>query len=56
MNKKGNITKIILDVLGFVLILGGSLLVRYNSSDKIGIIGGILVAIGVGLLSLARTV
>ncbi|MEK6952636.1 MAG: hypothetical protein AABX29_06490 [Nanoarchaeota archaeon] len=57
MDKKGqHITKIILDVLGFILILGGSLLVRYNPNDKISIIGGILVAIGVGLLSLSRTV
>ncbi len=56
-NKKGETkTKVLLDILGFLLVLGGSLLVRYSSSEQISIVGGILVSIGVGLLALARTV
>ena len=56
-NKKGkiNTVKVTLDVLGFGLIFGGSILVRYSAAEQISIVGGILVSIGVGLLALART-
>jgi len=56
-NKKAEIKiKVLIDILGFLLILGGSLLVRYSSAEQVSIVGGILVSIGVGLLALARTV
>lgn len=58
MNKYGKTTfaKILIDIIGFILIIGGSLLVRFNPDERVSIIGGILVAIGVGLLSLSRTI
>ncbi|MBI4142132.1 hypothetical protein HY484_04355 [Candidatus Woesearchaeota archaeon] len=58
MNKKGkiNAVKVTLDVLGFALVLGGSILVRYPAAEQMSIVGGILVSIGVGLLALSRTI
>ena len=55
--KKGkiNTVKLTLDILGFGLIIGGSILVRYSSAEQVSIVGGILVSVGVGLLALART-
>ena len=57
LNKEGKIStvKLTLDILGFTLIVGGSILVRYSSAEQVSIVGGILVSIGVGLLALART-
>ncbi len=58
MDKKGraNTTKIVLTFLGFILVAGGSYLARFNAEERVSILGGIIVAIGVGLLSFARTV
>ena len=58
MNKKGktNTARLVLTFLGFILIAGGSYLARFNAEERIGILGGIIVAIGVGLLSFARTI
>ena len=57
LHKKGkvNTAQLTLDVLGFALIVGGSILVRYSLAEQVSIVGGILVSIGVGLLALART-
>lgn len=57
LGRKGNINtaRLTLDVLGFGLVLGGSLLVRYSAAEQVSIVGGILVSIGIGLLALART-
>lgn len=55
VNMKEKITtQFLLTIIGFGLIAAGSILVRYDPDAKVGIIAGILVAIGLGLLSFAR--
>lgn len=57
MNKKGIVPLLlILDIVSFVLILGGSLMTRFDPDPKISTIGGILAGIGIGLLSLSRLI
>lgn len=55
MNKKG-ITRapFILDLLGFALVVVGGGLIRYAKEELISIFGGVVIAIGVGLLSFSR--
>lgn len=58
MMKKGkyNLTKYILDVMGFGLILGSALIIRLAPNDYVLILAGVLVSIGIALLSLSRKV
>jgi len=44
----------ILDLLGFALLIVGGGLIRYAKDELISIFGGIVIAIGVGLLSFSR--
>ncbi|HLC71011.1 MAG TPA: hypothetical protein VJI32_03335 [Candidatus Nanoarchaeia archaeon] len=55
MAKKG-IAKVpfVLDLLGFVLLLVGGGMIRYAKDEIISIFGGMVMAVGVGLLSLSR--
>ena len=54
--KKGryNLTKYVLDIMGFGLVLGSALITRLSYNDYILIIAGILVSIGLALLALSR--
>ena len=52
--KKINYVAWITDILGFSLVLGGVLLVRFSDNLYISIMGGILATIGVGLLFVSR--
>ncbi len=55
MNKKGVINLgVILDLLGFALLIVGGGMIRYTKDELISIFGGIVIAIGVGLLSFSR--
>ena len=51
-----HIAKILLDVFGFLMVLGGALIVRFSVNEAMSIVGGIVVTIGVALLSFARLV
>ncbi len=53
---KGNAnnTKILITTLGFIMIGVGSYFARFNVDEKVSILGGIIVSIGVGLLAFAR--
>lgn len=55
MTKKG-IARVpfILDFLGFALVVVGGGLIRYAREELISIFGGVVIAIGVGLLSFSR--
>jgi len=44
----------VLDLLGFALLIVGGGLIRYAKDELISVFGGIVIAIGVGLLSFAR--
>ena len=44
----------ILDLLGFALLIVGGGLIRYAKDELNSIFGGIVIAIGVGLLSFSR--
>lgn len=55
MNKKGTLhLPVILDLLGFALLVVGGGMIRYAKDEFISIFGGIVIAIGVGLLSFSR--
>ncbi len=55
MNKKGAFhLPVILDLLGFALLVVGGGMIRYAKDELISIFGGIVIAIGVGLLSFSR--
>lgn len=56
--KKGkyDLTKYILDVMGFGLVIGSALITRLSKNDYVLIIAGILVSIGIALLTLSRKV
>ena len=55
MKTKGKISPtVVLDILGLLLILGGAYLARFAIAEPMAIVGGILTAIGIGLLSMAR--
>ncbi|MBI2669097.1 hypothetical protein HYX14_04615 [Candidatus Woesearchaeota archaeon] len=55
MNKKGAINlAVILDLLGFALLIVGGGMIRYAKDELISIFGGVVIAIGVGLLSFSR--
>ena len=47
-------TVLLLDIIAFVVIVGGAVLTRFATAEPIAIIGGILASIGIGLLALAR--
>ena len=47
-------TALILDFLGFMLLIVGGGLIRYATDEVSSIFGGIVIAISVGLLSLSR--
>ncbi len=49
-------TVLVLDIIAFVVIIGGAFLTRFAGSEPIAIIGGILASIGIGLLALSRWV
>lgn len=44
----------ILDLLGFALLIVGGGLIRYAKDELISVFGGVVIAIGVGLLSFSR--
>ncbi len=56
MEKRATVplTSILLDIIAFVVIIGGAVLTRFSTSEPIAIIGGILASIGIGLLALSR--
>lgn len=58
MEKRASIspTILLLDIIAFVVIIGGAILTRFAASKPIAIIGGILASIGIGLLALSRWV
>ena len=45
---------LILDFLGFALLILGGAMIRYAKDEVISIFGGIVIAIGVGLVSFSR--
>ncbi|HLC70661.1 MAG TPA: hypothetical protein VJI32_01550 [Candidatus Nanoarchaeia archaeon] len=49
-------TALLLDIIAFVVVIGGAILTRFAASEPIAIIGGILASIGIGLLALSRWV
>ncbi len=52
--KKGNTSIIIIDVMAFFLMAVGAGLVRYAQNEVVSISGGVIVAIGLALLSISR--
>ncbi len=55
MDKKGAMNlAVILDLLGFALLIVGGGMIRYAKDELISIFGGVIIAIGVGLLSFSR--
>lgn len=50
------IAKVLLDVFGFLMILGGALIVWFSANEAMDIVGGIVVTIGVALLSFSRLI
>ena len=55
--RKGHVKiSFILDVLGFISLIVGGAIVRFAKDEIVSILGGIVIAIGVGLLSISRYV
>lgn len=53
--RKGNIKiNLILDILGFTLLIVGGAIIRFAKDEVFSILGGIVIAIAVGLLSISR--
>lgn len=47
-------TVLVLDIIGFLVVIGGAFLARYANEEPIAIIAGILASIGIGILALSR--
>ena len=56
--KQGKIDPVLLslDIIGFVLIIIGGLLIRYAQQESFSILGGLVMAVGVAILSITRWV
>jgi len=52
---KGNIKiNLILNILGFALLIVGGVIIRFAKDEIFSILGGIVIAIAVGLISISR--
>lgn len=58
LGKQGKLSSLIvvLDIIGFVLVLSGAGLIRYAKEEVISILGGFIIAGGVTLLSVTRLI
>lgn len=58
LGNKGKLNSfiLVLDIVGFVLVLVGAGLIRYAKEEIISILGGFVIAGGVTLLSITRLI
>ena len=57
MARKGKISSGVIlgfDIIGFVLVILGGVLIRYGHSELITIIGGVVIAAGAAVLGLTK--